>query len=283
MAVEAVDLGGYPRPEGRTAHAVGRDDAVGELAEHKVPPIADAEEVGAFVRKVGVRRIEGLLLHFPMREVGRTRKQSDAPRRRGISVFQPPRDQHTVLLPLLIVKDERIAEVVHLQPVGCGKDEVAVLLPMQEIAARRTEDLLFGQPLLAKMRVVARIKDHVFLPRPDAAARKHIQVLLLLSAAQKDGAVIVKMNEIGTCEKAPRAPLAMNRNITVIPQIKQLELPVFIERDDIRADRFFRCPIVHFFLLNTDFSLIQTFAHRPKKIGDRGKLPMCKRLYLCRV
>ena len=92
----------------------------------------------------------------------------------GVSVFQSSRDKHAIFPLFLVEKYERVAEIVHFQPIGRFKYKVSVLLPMNEVAAGRPQNFLLGKPLCPQMRIMTGIKNNVFVSRLDATARENI-------------------------------------------------------------------------------------------------------------
>ena len=157
-SVEGVILRRLPGALQRAAHPVVGHVALGEGGVEQVPPVADPEEVGAFVGIVQSRRPERLA-DLPRLKISR-RAERDAAPPAGGAMGEAGGEQHPVLARLLVPEDVGIAPVVRLIAISRRvKGVLRDLAPVQQVVADRVHHRLLRFSLGTEVGVVAGIED----------------------------------------------------------------------------------------------------------------------------
>lgn len=196
--------------------------------------------------EICVRRIERFFGDFPRREVVGICYKRNAFAVDGVFVLYSARKQHAVFFLVFVIEHERVAEIVHFQPFGCFEHKILVLFPIDKVFARRAQNFLLGQTFRAKVRIVSGVENVIGVAVFYTATRKHVKVLLFLRTAKENGAVVFIIDKVAGGQKTPRTTLAVVFDVAVIPQIKQFEFSVFVERYHVCANCFSGCSVKHY-------------------------------------
>ena len=207
---------------------------------------AHAKEIGAFVRHIGIRLIEGLL-RLPVEEI-KGAAESDAASALFARPPKPGRKKHVVALLLLLIKDIGIPPVIGLiDRLIRAEQEVPVLLPVDQIPAHGMHDILHRTPvseIFGIVIILRRIKnmESSFPVGKDRAGVAGV-VGILIFPDRKHGSAVLDLDPVLRNQKIPAravAILILRISLSLIVEIENIEFSIVRKRDRISDPAIFR-------------------------------------------
>ncbi|OPZ82042.1 MAG: hypothetical protein BWY76_02835 [bacterium ADurb.Bin429] len=233
-AVKSVVGGRQPETGQRPAHAIMGHAALGERRVDEIPPVADAEEVGALVCVIFIWPPERFahLPDFQIRTGGQRRAASVATWTIRLSRSQ----QHPVFASFVVPENEGVAPVVRFVSRRRFEPEAIILRPGFQVETDGVHHPLHRKTRCLPVVVVPGVEDMKLPLRRDDAAGEDIQIAALYRPPRQRLAPLFESDEILRDDLKPRRSLSMPLTVAVILQIEEVVAPVMIEGNEIGGD-----------------------------------------------